>query len=260
MTETVVDGNKCRAWVKDSTGKKNRCDTNLPKGQPECRNRKQHMWKFKSGYCAIGWCEGTQAQDSTGKYVKTCAFWMHCNCDCHTKIDAMFEMTQTQRQEMSNPKYKHHKSEFWMPDRSLEGVVVTEDGQEELVAVTLLDVNHSVNYRETDSGKRARGQLETEVLNVCKNFVKGVLEVEVLTPAFIANEIDEVEPPSVGAIGAVFDRWTKLGFAVCEKGPVRFTSFTADGLQYGLDNLKARAKREQKNAVAQASRTLRPRK
>lgn len=255
--ERVV--NRCKSFVKDSNGNKTRCDTILPYGKPECVNKKQHMWRSKSGYCEVGWCEGTAAKDSAGKYVKTCPHWMFCNCDCHEKLDRMFSMTDTPRIEVDNPKYIRPKSSFWMPDRTMEGVTVSEDGEEVRQATTLLEVNTSRHFNDTNTGKRARGQLEYEVLNVCKNFVKGVLEVEVLTPGFIALEIDEVEPPSVGAIGAVFDRWVKLGFAVCEKSPVRFTSFTADGIQYGLDNLKAKARADKKRAVNAAGRTLRPR-
>ncbi len=258
MTDEPV-GNKCKAYVKDDNGNKHKCGTILPKGYPECRNKKNHMWRFKSGYCAIGWCEGTNSVDAKGTPVKTCPHWMKCNCDCHEKLDKMFAMTDTPRIEIENPKYSTPKSQYWMPDRSMSGLTVEdENGEEVQRATTLLETRVSKHFNDTETGKRARGKLEYEVLDVCRNFAKGLLEVEVLTPTTIAMEIDEVEPPSVGAIGAVFDRWVKLGFAVCEKSPVRFTSFTADGLQYGLETLKSRAKRNKKNAIASQARTLRP--
>lgn len=269
MTEETRIGSPCKSTVKSFTGERNKCGTFLPRGKPECPNKKDHMWKFKSGFCAVGWCEGTSAQDSKGKYVKTCHLWSKCNCKCHVDIDKMFIATESDRILMENSKYHRPKSPYVMPkpEDNFDGLsglkpdhVALDEGTDgQIVIRTLMDSDpRRTVFHETNSGKRARGQLEYQVLSTCRAFVKGQVEVEVLTPQVIALDIDEIEPPSVGAIGAVFDRWVKIGFANCEKKPVRFTSFTAEGLEIGLDATKDKFKRNEKIKQGNQSRSLRP--
>lgn len=255
----ATEGTTCKRDVKDVNGNTVKCGTFLPKGKPECAKKDSHVWKFKSGFCNSGWHEGTTAQDGSGQYVRTCHLWNKCNCDCHVQMDKMFQMTGEQRILVENPKYKPVKSPFIMPN-PLE-IAEIRRKEEEDRAQRSIAAKSAGHFKETASGHRQRGQLEYEVLRVCQQFSRGLIEVEVLTPNVIANEIDEIEPPSVGAIGAVFDRWTKLGFANCEKKPVRFTSFTVDGQLHGLDAMKAKAKQDNKRKLAEANRgKLRPRK
>lgn len=251
----------CNKQVKDDDGKQHACGTVIPKGQTECKNRKAHILPFVTGFCSAGFCEGKKARDFTGKPVKTCAFWKTCPCKCHVQIDKMCLMTNMPRIPLENPLYQRPVSPYVMPrpEERFEQLAAEDSKPVEPVKRSPLEVK-PVRFEETPSGKRARGQLEMQVLEVCSNFVKGLLEVEDLTPHAIANEIDEIDPPSVGAIGAVFDRWVALGFARCEKKPVRFVSFTVEGMMNGLDYMKAKAKREKKMQQAEQSRgKLRPR-
>lgn len=245
-TEVQPAGTSCKSDVKDDRGVVSKCGTFIPRNSSECRNRRNHVWKFKSGYCAIGWCEGSASKDSTGKYVKTCHLWQNCNCDCHITVDKMFQIANAPRILLDNPKYVRPKSPFVMPGALSGDLLALGDTRHEGHVLTLsapmIGAVKPVGYSETASGNRARGQLESEVLRVCQQFTRGQIEVEDLTPKIIALEIDEIEPPSVGAIGAVFDRWTKIGFANCETKPVRFVSFTVDGLMHGLDAMKERAR------------------
>lgn len=254
---------RCKSVVKDDNGREHPCDTVLPKGQPECRNRKRHMYTFKTGFCASGFCEGKEAKDFKGNYVRTCPYWQYCNCQCHKDIDKMYLMAEMDRVLIENPKYVKPHNPYWMPNRGLDFGMqdeVTGDAapKSETIPAPISPLEAKPkHFVETPTGKRARGQLEQQVLDVCTAFTKGQIEVEDLTPTVIANEIDEIEPPSVGAIGAVFDRWVALGFARCEKKPVRFISFTVDGLMYGLDHLKAKAKREQKRVESDKNKGIR---
>jgi hypothetical protein len=79
------------------------------------------------------------------------------------------------------------------------------------------------------------------------------------TPAWLAEEIaaaQAIKAPSVGAISAVFERWIKLGFAVIEKKPTRFVSYTDEGIKLGLEGLKARSKRTKQLTEAEKKRLL----
>ena len=74
-----------------------------------------------------------------------------------------------------------------------------------------------------------------------------------ITPRILADAIAEhykIPTPSTGAIGAVWDRWSKLGFAKQEKQPVRFLDFEGQGTWDELQILKAKAKRAKKIAEA----------
>ena len=249
-TEVQQAGTSCKADVKDDSGVVSKCGNFIPRNSSECRNRRKHLWKFKSGYCMIGWCEGSASQDSTGKYVRTCHLWQSCNCDCHVTIDKMFQIANAPRILFDNPKYIRPKSPFVLPGELSGDLFAIEDHHTDTpvksLSAPMVGSVRLPGYSETASGNRARGQLESEVLRVCQQFTRGQIEVEDLTPKLIALEIDEVEPPSVGAIGAVFDRWVKIGFANCETKPVRFISFTVDGLLHGLDAMKETARRKAK--------------
>jgi hypothetical protein len=120
-------------------------------------------------------------------------------------------------------------------------------------------------FTPTPTGRRAKGQLEYDVLTVCDEYSRDVYEWEYCTPKLVAERIavmnQEPELPSTGAINAVWDRWEKLGFAKQDKKPSRFVSFVVDGQPATLEMLKARTKSERRRAAGEAKRgVLRPRR
>jgi len=232
---------------------------------------------YVTGFCLVGAHEGMRPKFS-GVPAKTCENWAGyhdpqygdipaCTCKCHVEITEMYNITGLERITADNPEYRTPRSPYYMPDpleisRRSSSVLADDDGPVQsarpAIVSPVLPMLPAPSRPPTPTGKRARGQLEDEVLRVCGAFVRGELEHEILTPAAIAREIDEVEPPSVGAIGAVFDRWVKIGFARCEKGPVRFEAFTLEGAEKGLEYMKSKVKREKRIGVVAQGRTLRP--
>lgn len=216
--------------------------------------------KYTTGFCGVGLHEGTKPKTKTGVPMKVCDFWIDCKCHCHAQITKMHEMTETERVPHQNPDYNTPKGHYVMPRPDEVGLLkVAEVAVAEPVIRNPLEAP-AKRFDATPTGKRARGQLEDEVLAVCGSFVRGELPYEVLTPKDIAYEIDKFDQPSVGAIGAVFDRWVTLGFAKVEKRPVQFVSFTLEGMMHGLDYLKAKHKRDAKLKQGNADRTLRPKR
>jgi hypothetical protein len=176
-----------------------------------------------------------------------------CTCQCHVQLNQMFEMTGLERIPVDNPEYHPVKSPFWMPtpedlilaraQRTAAEPVVIENKVPGVVPPT------AVVQRETDdtpSGRRRQGALEDEVKRICDYQVLGLYVGIDLTPRFIAEQIDPEEPPSVGAISAVFERWVAIGFAKVEKKPTRFVGYTPDGIDKGLHVLREQAKRSKK--------------
>lgn len=212
---------------------------------------------YKTGFCGSGFHEGTRPKSVSGVPIKVCSMIEVCTCKCHADITRMFEMGNRPRRVLDNPEYTLPISPYVMPTYEERIALHEAENARHARPVSLgkpLEVKAQQTFVETPTGIRARGQLEDQVLLVCSQFARGELEVEVLTPNFIAMEISEAEPPSVGAIGAVFDRWVRIGFARCEKKPVRFTSFTSEGmlkgLQYMKDKFKADAKKQAAGATA----------
>jgi hypothetical protein len=117
-------------------------------------------------------------------------------------------------------------------------------------------------FAPTPTGIRAKGQLENEVLAVCNDFAKGVYDWSDCTPKLVSEEIARkkaIEPPSTGAINAVWDRWEKLGFALQGKKPSRFVAFCVDGSLLTLEDMKLKAKRQRRLSQAESRRgALRP--
>lgn len=239
----------CKAKVKDRTGTLQACDTAI-KG--DCPNKKNHVWKFPTGFCAVGSHEGAKVNDAAGKVMKTCAAWQTCNCKCHIEFDQMFSMTQRERIPVDNSGYTTPKSPYSMPSleervmmhaeskkTSAPPAVVIESPAPDLVPITI-----QRSFQPTPTGRSARGELESWVKSVCDEYLVEAYGVP-CTPAFTSETISKnfgVNAPSVGAVDAVFKRWITLGFAVIEKKPTRFVGYTEDGIKLGLDALKLRAK------------------
>lgn len=169
----------------------------------------------------------------------------------------MFEMMELPRVVQDNPEWKPEERTFWMPsieERAAARAALNArvagaapDPTEDADGATVAPVSRS--FGPTPTGRAARGELESWVLTTCQEWVAEQY-AEMATPANIAQEIgrrEGINPPSVGAIGAVFDRWAAIGFAVCDRKPVRFIKFTEEGERLGLYVLKEKFKIKSKS-------------
>lgn len=209
---------------------------------------------YQSGFCGIGSCEGTKPKSPSGRPMRTCEQTSaECHCECHVSLDKLFEMMDMPRLTQPNPEYVPEQVVRIMPSieeraaRFSRGdptpAVVVESVLPDRVPATI-----ERSYAGTPSGRAGRGQLELWVKRSCDEWVVEKLD-ESCTPKWISQRIAEKEgisPPSVGAIGAVFDRWTEIGFALVARKPVRFIGYLPDGVKYGLEELKIRHKAKRK--------------
>jgi len=176
----------------------------------------------------------------------------------------MFAMTGQERVPIPNPEYDPPLSEFLMPyvpDPVPDHDAATGDG-----VMTPPDLEHPVDgatvpaaamlaSRRTPTGRAARGGLESQVWEACH-----AIEQEPLTPKVIGSWIAEkykIPTPSSGAINAVWDRWTKIGYSEQAKKPNRFLKFTGDGTWEELLRIKARTKTAKRSAESAARRGFR---
>ena len=251
--------------------------------------------KYKSGFCnnvnKPAQCEGTKPVSSTGVPMKTCEDWQHCPCSCHELVTSMYEMTGMDREPPEQtPEYfelRAAESAAWVvmldsvyaaavESRALsssdgtdahpddEGPATgTLGGQDGTSGHSAIPPLARPVFTSTPTGRRARGQLEYDVLQVCTEYDLGVFEWESCTPKLVAERIgamNATEPPSTGAINAVWDRWEKLGFAEQAKKPSRFLKFTGGHTGVELDRAKGATKRAKKMAQAEQRRGIpRPR-
>jgi hypothetical protein len=231
--------------------------------------------KYVSGYCNSfnkkPAHEGEKPRSPSGKPLKTCPMWDSCPCECHYKIDKMYEsIGQPRVVEMPNPEYIPEKSPFVMPedpipddpsiplhDAGVNGHPITESP----AAANVATPTHA-SLPPTPTGRRHRGQLEYEVLEVCTRWVAGEFDEANCIPKFVAATIAHeqgIPTPSTGAVQAVWDRWEKLGIATQAKKPARFTGWDGDfdGTATALTKLKASRRRQEKSAKSQAARGFR---
>lgn len=209
---------------------------------------------IKSGFCSLGNCEGTKPKSPSGKAMKTCEFWLTCSCSCHKLVTQMFEIAEQPRIMVSNPEYKPAHSPFWMP--SLGDIVADRTARsnaEGTPAPPTLerpggDATPPVLahvYAATPTGRAARGELETQVNQICTEWVVEKYSWY-CTPTFLSEKIGKqygISPPSTGAITACLERWVALGFAKMEKKPTRFTGYTDEAKKKGLAYMKEQARR-----------------
>lgn len=254
----------CPRLVKNDKLELVKCGRRFVEGR--CGNELIHVSKYKTGFCQKGWCEGKNPTTHSGAPAPTCKMWKTCACECHRSYDQMFALSNLPREVVYNSHWHPPKGEFWMPspeDRmaalasSRPGVadtpVLVESPLPDAVPATLRR-----SYGATTTGRAARGELEAWVEEQCSIWVvedDGTL----CTPAYLSEEIGRIQgikPPSVGAISAVFDRWVKIGFAVVEKKPTRFISYTEQGVRLGLEGCKDKFKRAKKSAAAEAGRRI----
>lgn len=239
--------------------------------------------KLISGFCANGFHEGTKPRGpKSGMPMAICTVWETCSCDCHVKITEMYESLNLPREEaMQNPEYvewaRAERAKFVMPDpvssrfdglSSIDGPIPHDDDEEAATGLgtgtlgtlpTRAPVPVVPRFAPTPTGRRARGQLEADVLKVCQDFYHNVFEWEFCTPKLVAEEIGRrhaIEPPSTGAIDAVWDRWLALGFAYRERKPSRFTGFVGSSDFSYLEGLKVQKKRAKKRQVAEQRRGI----
>lgn len=251
--------------------------------------------KYVSGFCNGNGkpkqCEGTKPVDSTGSPMRTCMDWENCPCKCHSDITAMYEMAGIDREppeqsaEYLAKVHAHDLETRLMLDevyamtarsRALSSIGGTDahpaderpstgtlDTQDGASASLTSPLPSRVVFTPTPTGRRARGQLEYDVLQVCREYSQGVYDWPACTPKAVADRIGSMnatEPPSTGAINAVWDRWEKINFAEQAKKPSRFVKFTGDSTDMALDRIKGASKRAKKLAQAEQKRgVLRPR-
>ena len=225
------------------------------------------MAKYMTGFCQLGLHEGTSPTSGKGKPMKVCVAWQECKCSCHAGLTKMCTDNDIPRTEYQNPKYVPYDSGIFEFMESYRGAlqadllpgttqlsrIVEERPFEAAGVAEPTSLRVSGRTFEPNLRGRGSGQLEDQVRQVINRALLGEFD-EVCTPKFVASQIDPDNPPSVGAVGAVFDRWEKIGFAVILKGPVRFQTLTADGLLKGLEFLKEKHKRENKRPLRSAIR------
>lgn len=219
--------------------------------------------KFTTGWCASGYCEGTKPEG-----IRTCDDFERCPCECHLKIDKMFEAVGEERILIENP--NHHPfsrvRDYWMPgdpepdgDRIEAPPSPVESTEPD--AQPALAPGHQPRAERTPTGRKRKGGLELEVLHVCTEFIENVYEWELCTPKLVAEAIgtqNAEEPPSTGAVQAVWNRWEELGFAKQAKKPARFVEFTHSlHSPEDLDRLKTRNKKTSRLKKAEERRGVR---
>jgi hypothetical protein len=227
--------------------------------------------------------EGTKPKSRNGNPLPICTAWETCPCTCHKEIDDMYALAGIPRPEAEqNPDYeavmseKHLATQVMLDSLALpmahfnglsnSGGPTAHDADEGPATgdVATSSPIPQPQFAPTPTGRRARGQLEYDVLKVCQDFAEGVFDWPECTPKLVSIEIgklEAVEPPSTGAINAVWDRWEALGFATQAKKPSRFVKFNVESpTALTLDRMKSQVKRERKRGQAEQKRgTLRPR-
>lgn len=200
-----------------------------------------------SGLCETNAHEGTRPKSYNGTPRQVCLLsW--CECECHTRLDEMFDMMEMERTPQDNPEFVPYERTYWMPSDDPNYGIDTQPQSDftETGDVAVLEREVAV----TESGRTARGGLEFWVQRECLAWILDHDDGEPCTPKFLSNEIARVEgikPPSQGAISAVFDRWERYGYArIGRDRPQRFLGLTEQGKEKGLDWCRANAKKRAK--------------
>jgi hypothetical protein len=198
---------------------------------------------YVTGYCSAGSHEGTRPKGIlTGTPMKVCESWQDCGCPCHGQITKMYEMTGQERVPVPNPEYRPYERDYWMP---------SDEPSYKMPEAAPDVVDGEAALQITPTGRTRKGGLEAAVQRILLTWMdRPVMErLDGLSVKDIAASVLENEPqlekePSLGAIGAVLDRWEQCGYVMLGRKPVRIISLTLDGKNNGLEWCKARFKKE----------------
>jgi hypothetical protein len=206
--------------------------------------------RYVTGFCNVGLHEGTSPTSPSGKPMKVCVAHEVCTCHCHKFFTDMYKTAGVVRVCHQNPRYEpaHPVDLTWLDDvrkaALLAASVRRPEPIEQPSSVLPSLVETANSFTPTEDGHRARGQLEMEVQRICFEYLAGDSDFcdEPLTTAACAEQINPDSPPSSGAVGAVFDRWEKIGYAIIHHKPIFFAGLTLDGMAHGLGYCKDKAK------------------
>lgn len=219
--------------------------------------------KYVSGFCndhgKMAQCEGTKPKSFRGTPMPTCPFWSTCPCECHKRVDEIYEMTGVERQEMSNPEYIPVRSEFVIPEVPIPSLANVASSNGGPIATPTVEHDAPANVtplttRRTALGYAVKGTLEAQVWDAVQKLDNPITTAKVSD--FITSNY-RVPTQSRGAIQAVWVRWEGLGFATMGKKPVRFVSFTGEGTWQELERMKASVKRQKKKEQSDFRRGVR---
>lgn len=207
-----------------------------------CPNKAQHLNPFVTGFCHSGWHEGQKVNKPT------CKFWETCPCDCHTTISRMMVLTETDRTLQDNSTWRPPEQFIMVNpvDVAVQKTVVESNARIiESEAPSLVPHRIERTFASTESGRAARGQLESLVREITDKWATNPDLDQNCTPPYVAEQLEKMygERRSTGAIDAVFKRWQAIGFANIGLKPTRFISYTPAGIREGLESLKEKARR-----------------
>lgn len=207
-------------------------------------------YPYITGMCAVGACENTKKLSPGGALYKSCQGEFNfrsgkvtCTHDCHDQFRQIRELMASLNKEMEgiatipSPVTEGNPASHTSTDSPISFVsdplrppaapVVPADARR----TRIVDTSHA--FKQTTSGRAAPGQLEERVrVNIATSVVEAGSETIALlgiTPAVVAKQIDANNPPSQGAIHAIFMRWQAAGYIEVGKKPFRFIKFTQAG-------------------------------
>jgi hypothetical protein len=95
--------------------------------------------------------------------------------------------------------------------------------------------------------RRTKGELELNIELLCHLWLDGKLVGwKTLTADAIPTLVDALDPPSEGAVRAVFTRWKQFAMAEIGEAPVRFIKFSDEVNRHGVEYVRIRLERERK--------------
>lgn len=229
---------------------------------------------YVTGHCGIGNHEGTKNLSSrgtlfpscTGEYVYSLGILITCMCWCHemfkmakalqspASTDVVTDTSEPQTAasvEMNATSAPTHTDSSAHDDTNVNAFYVKVLEHQDLTLQVYRFVSHHVFGVKGDksltdktvNGRRPRGSLDINVEAICRLKFDGFIPNE-LTPQNVGLLIDPLNPPSAGAIHAVFTRWRMAGYCTLSAKPVTLTGFTVRVGATGITGAKRITERE----------------
>lgn len=204
---------------------------------------------YITGFCAAGGHENSAVLSPKGALLKSCAgdykirsghspIEVKCTCVCHEQFREIRAITDAARRKAEDEAFFHdaiartfgHDVTPTLPPTTPIEATTGQPGASTAPApaprrpTELVIVDLSDTFKPTPTGREARGQLEERVRVVVAKY--HVQMNDLMTPNLIASYVNKENPPSPGAIHAIFKRWELRAWCVLGTKPFRLIELT----------------------------------
>lgn len=203
--------------------------------------------KYVSAHCTQGACEGVKKLSPGGALYQACkgtyryrAITIVCTHDCHELLRMMRELAGIKQTDNAaivaarTAENLHVGGTMMASGVSFASDPMTDLSGAIMAVPTVATVRAALDEVARDVKPKTKSHLEDKVKEIVRRLLVGsagraMIEMGAIQPKMVSLSVSKDNPPSQGAIYAIFKRWESAGLVTLGTRPFRITSVTSLG-------------------------------